>query len=507
MIQRRSTIMILQQRIILSLISSIVFASISTYTMDQRTPKEKFLDAAYEGLEEVEKYFDASLIDEQNDDGNTSLHIATIFGDIKLIKFLLARGANLEKRNDQQQTPLLMGASHNHPNIEMITEILLDNKADIEARDEDGETALANAVDNYNYQLIKLLLNHGANINPPDTITPLHLVAYEANDDDEGQLEMAQFLLDHGANPNALDYSGMTPLHYIARKNSATALKIALLLLERGADVDALTKYGDTPLSIAALEDNHPIVLILIHHGASIHTNENIHNPIHTALSKNHILLAIALAEHLGHPTSYWTYIHDKAMQHINNTLEVNDQTMNNTIIDILQKLSREGFLLHTAIQLLASFPLTDEATENLILLLLEHNPQLINTIDTKKRTPLYYALTNKLYTIAEQLLKAGANPLFNPEAVTMTAHLTKVETVEETENPQDERSKKRRIITHPVTILINRSAEHHLWCILRPLIQPQEIITDDDTKVIRPGLIKQMIEIIISFAWPSYLK
>jgi ankyrin repeat protein len=52
-------------------------------------------------------------------------------------------------------------------NIDTV-KLLLDNKADIEARDDDGATPLFNAVLNGNTEIVRLLLEYGANKNIKD---------------------------------------------------------------------------------------------------------------------------------------------------------------------------------------------------------------------------------------------------------------------------------------------------------------------------------------------------
>jgi ankyrin repeat protein len=51
-----------------------------------------------------------------------------------------------------------------------------------------------------------------------------------------------------GADPNALDHSGVTPLHRAVRTRCAAAVQD---LLEGGADMLAKNKSGATPLRLA----------------------------------------------------------------------------------------------------------------------------------------------------------------------------------------------------------------------------------------------------------------
>ena len=59
---------------------------------------------------------------------------------------------------------------------------------------------------------------------------------------------MIAFLIEKGADPNALDQSGVAPLHRAVRQRSAKAVDS---LLRNGADVRLKNKNGSTPLHLA----------------------------------------------------------------------------------------------------------------------------------------------------------------------------------------------------------------------------------------------------------------
>ncbi|XP_064410291.1 transient receptor potential channel pyrexia-like [Latimeria chalumnae] len=100
-----------------------------------------------------------------------------------------------------------------------------------------------------NLQLLKLLLENGANINTTDKFgqTALHQVAYTWHPD------IAKFLIDREANVNKKDDLGVTPLHVAAAVNYD---EMVVFLLEHGADINAKT-IGElqTPAHYAAKYD------------------------------------------------------------------------------------------------------------------------------------------------------------------------------------------------------------------------------------------------------------
>jgi ankyrin repeat protein len=151
---------------------------------------------------------------------------------------------------------------------------LADSKADLNATDADGTTALELAIINLHYDLASLLLNKGANPNVADSTGMTAL--YAATDmrapagmmtrpdpklrDEIDAAGMVKVLLAHGANPNLRlekpiigrhnnlvgDTSlgeGTTPL---MRATKANDLPIMRLLLDGGADA-TLTLTGQPP--------------------------------------------------------------------------------------------------------------------------------------------------------------------------------------------------------------------------------------------------------------------
>ncbi|MEW6110274.1 MAG: ankyrin repeat domain-containing protein [Nitrospirota bacterium] len=100
------------------------------------------------------------------------------------------------------------------------------------------------------------LLDQGADVNAKNKEgeTPLMVAALER------RLEMVKFLLDRGADINLKDNVGATALIYSAMEGSVEIMK---LLLDRGADPDAKTDDGLTALSISDLKGNREAVELL----------------------------------------------------------------------------------------------------------------------------------------------------------------------------------------------------------------------------------------------------
>jgi len=103
---------------------------------------------------------------------------------------------------------------------------------------------------------IKKLLEEGAdpNIRDGDGNTPLYFAA------SKGCAEVARLLLEHGADPNAQDKNGETPLHVAAFNGHVDVVR---LLLEHGADPTVKNKDGDTPLDLARRRGHREVVSLI----------------------------------------------------------------------------------------------------------------------------------------------------------------------------------------------------------------------------------------------------
>lgn len=157
-------------------------------------------------------------INEQDEAGLSSLHVATLKGNIAIVKRLLEAGSN--------------------PNIRTITDAVFDEDDIIDNLDDaivtnlrglGNKTPLHIAAKESYFEIGKLLLSYGADINTLDAglCTPLH---WSANKGDE---EFVRLLLENKANPNARDLAWSTPLHEATRKNHVNIVK---LLMNYNAD-------------------------------------------------------------------------------------------------------------------------------------------------------------------------------------------------------------------------------------------------------------------------------
>ena len=149
---------------------------------------------------------------------------------------------DLNAKDEYNCAPLLWAARNGH--IDML-KLLLDKGADVETAGYNGMRALHHVCNSSKEGLVALLLEHDANANAADEsgATPLHWAAAR------GVLNIVVRLSDKGADPNVATKTGVRPIHKACMYGQAQIVK---KLVEGGADLDAADESGNTALHYAA---------------------------------------------------------------------------------------------------------------------------------------------------------------------------------------------------------------------------------------------------------------
>ena len=146
---------------------------------------------------------------------------------------------------------------------------LLDARADANAVQPDGTTALHWAVERDAIEIVQLLIRAGANVKATNRYgaTPLWLASLNGNAATIG------VLLEAGADPSAASDEGETALMVAARTGKIDAVN---LLLARGADPNVKEQWrGQTALMWAAAEGYAPVIETLVARGADVSARSN----------------------------------------------------------------------------------------------------------------------------------------------------------------------------------------------------------------------------------------
>jgi ankyrin repeat protein len=141
---------------------------------------------------------------------------------------------------------------------------LVRSRADVNAADLDGTSALHWAIVRDNLTAVDALLKAGADVKKANRygVTPLAVACTNGN------AEIIKRLLDAGADPNTITVDGETVLMEASRTGKPEAVK---LLLAHGAKANAQEELrGQTALMWAAAENNVDVVNTLVEAGADI---------------------------------------------------------------------------------------------------------------------------------------------------------------------------------------------------------------------------------------------
>lgn len=289
-------------------------------------------------------------------------------GDLSLVQVAALKGGAIEAKGAHRQTPLILAAKEGHTRI---VQFLLERRANPLARDSSfGLTALHHAVARGNYEMTKMLLKAGANLEAKDKQgqTALHKTTAQEN------TFLMALLLKEGANLEAKTNKGCTALHLAVHANN---LSVVVFLLQSGADINARNNKGMTPLHVSMRNMDEEILKVLLRY----HADPNI------TTNKGYLPLHFAMANQDGEKKV-------KILLEAGQTLKIKRRTGST----LLHLACTRGFseLVDDIIDTI------DSETEI---------TRIVNQKDQLGNTPLHYACMNAHVELAEDLQEAGADP------------------------------------------------------------------------------------------------
>jgi ankyrin repeat protein len=130
-------------------------------------------------------------------------------------------------------------------------------------------SAVADAAEKGDIAAVKTLLAQKANVNAqqPDGATAIQWAAYSNN------LALADVLIKAGANVKLANQDGATPLFLASINGSAPMID---KLLQAGADVNERQPNGETPIMLAARAGNVEAIKVLLNHKADVNAKEKL---------------------------------------------------------------------------------------------------------------------------------------------------------------------------------------------------------------------------------------
>jgi ankyrin repeat protein len=224
-------------------------------------------------------------------DGKTPFGLA-LGGNKEALNYLIT-GETVLQNDTNGNTPLLV-AVQSAVDVEIVQRIL-DRNALVNARNQEGDTALHVAVRQNLAAIGDLLVARGADVFAQNAKgeSPIYLTFYSPGDI---RVYSPNDIRDWMLTPPVLtarDGLGNTLLHYATQWKLNSAIP---LIASKGASLEAANVTGETPLFIAVKIDSSPTVQALLTAGASISGRDTLGNTaLHTAVRWN----ALSAAETL----------------------------------------------------------------------------------------------------------------------------------------------------------------------------------------------------------------
>lgn len=353
-------------------------------------------------------------------------------GDIKKIEELFASGISINEREEPfQRTPLHFAAEYGNP---LISELLIERGAEINAKDILGRTPFHIAIANEHLDVAKVLLEKGANPAEKDNEgnTPLHLAAEkgaikslfflfnfipEIEIDStskfglaslslairEGRKEAVILLLLQGANPNVEDDYGTNPFMLSIQRGRIEIFELFLMgKLMIASEVNfSSAKDGKTPLHFAASKGDMNVARKLVSSGARVRKDKQGITPIDRAWDEGNLaILNYLLYNASGEDIRMEYGWNDLYLLVYAGGKEEIEKAFKEKNYDVNWRDKFNRIPLHVA---------AFEGKIEVVSILLEKSAQ-INAVDDRGWTPLHYAALTNNAEIADLLIKSGAD-------------------------------------------------------------------------------------------------
>src|SRR5262245_63884620 len=209
--------------------------------------------------------------DDQREAGPLAAELVTAIrnGDVQFVRKLLANGADVNARDAEGNTPLILASLYAGPEC---VELLIEKGADVNTANSAGATPLIRAATSYDKSLLLVAAGARVRVRTADLgNTPLNLAARCA-----GNSRTVKLLLEHGANATERNDAGVGPVLAAAASGDVETMR---LLLDAGAKADDFPKPNQpsaadlvagmrTPLMWAAYHNDVRMLRLLLERGA-----------------------------------------------------------------------------------------------------------------------------------------------------------------------------------------------------------------------------------------------
>ena len=330
----------------------------------------------------------------------TNIYEAVKNEDVNALQRMISEKRNLNRPDKDGFTPLMVAAGGK--NSEIVT-MLIDNGADVDAKDKYGNTALIFALCwGKNPDVVRAFIDGGADVNArnekgktpltiakechnkPEIIKMLTDVGAEGADGGEEYFEEEEEKSEDEEDGDVRDEGENTDVDFLMRAVRDGKSDIVAGIIDAGMDVNARDNDGNTALIIAVASQHPEIVGLLIEKGADVNAKDN---DGWTALTRAQ--------------EQNWILNDEKK--------ETVDLLLNAGINKIRENKEPNGGKGKKEKQQQTVWLALEKNKVDAAKLLIEEGDD-INAVNGGKRTPLWYALENNDINFGKWLIEKGAD-------------------------------------------------------------------------------------------------
>ncbi|KAI2492674.1 serine/threonine kinase [Fragilaria crotonensis] len=205
-------------------------------------------------------------------------------GYLDKVRDLLQRGANVNAKDEDGWTALIWASTGGR--LELVRVLLNHDGVDVNAKDRWGDTALYRASWYGFVEVVRALLNHnGVDVNIKDNVGDTALIKAS----ESFHSEVVRVILNHdGVDVNIQNNDGNTALILASKKGHLEVVRA--LLNHDGVDVNIKGQYGNPAVIHASINGHLEVVRALL-----------MHNGVDVNIQNNHGFTALILASNNGH--------------------------------------------------------------------------------------------------------------------------------------------------------------------------------------------------------------
>ncbi|XP_013386790.1 transient receptor potential cation channel subfamily A member 1 homolog, partial [Lingula anatina] len=327
------------------------------------------------------------------------LHYAARYNHFEVVKILVERGADVNKKGKDDLTPLHLAARCKRMKRTKST----DSLDEVEGNGAPLTPASSEAT-------VETAVSNEEERGDGDDV-PNGAVREEAASDDEldNQPSVVKYLIERGANVNAQDYYGLTPLHFAAMRGNDRVCRELLSVPD--IYIEAADKQQMTALHLAAAHSCVEVAQILIEAGANLRCIDHEScTPLHLAAEKGNIEIVGMLFD-AGQKKDGWVTLSQMVTdQNVEQNTALH-LAVNNSHYEVAKLIIEKGGLDNETSKYLST-PLhlaSVGGDVRVVQLLLDSNAR-VDALNHNQETPLHKAAENDHPEVVELLLKSNAD-------------------------------------------------------------------------------------------------